>query len=75
MKYPLLSDEDLKVVIDEILKLNPKPASATENTGREITHYVVPDFIIENRDGELVLTLNTKNAPFLRINDHYRDML
>ena len=37
--------------------------------------YVIPDFIIENRDGELELTLNSRNAPELRVSDHYKEML
>jgi RNA polymerase sigma-54 factor len=69
-----LSEEELKEAIDEILKLNPKPASGYVSTTRN-THYIVPDFIIINRDGELELSLNTRNAPDLYINNHYRDML
>ena len=69
-----LSEQDLREAIGEILKLNPKPASGYSSRGVS-SHYVVPDFIIVNRDGELELSLNTKNAPELRINDQYRDML
>ena len=70
------NDEELKYAIDQILKLNPKPASG-HNTGgnRKNTHYVVPDFTIVSRDGELDLTLNSRNAPDLRINDQYKEML
>lgn len=69
-----LSDAELKEAIDEILKLNPKPASTVE--GNSMSHnYIIPDFIIYNRDGELDLQLNSKNAPDLRINDQYMDML
>ena len=74
-----LSESELKDAIDEILKLNPKPASAYAgniNGGRgEVNQYIVPDFIIRNRDGELELSLNNKNAPDLRISDHYVDVL
>ncbi len=71
-----VNDEQLKNAIDEILKLNPKPASGHDGGGnRKNVHYIVPDFIIDNRDGELELTLNSRNAPDLRINDQYRDML
>lgn len=74
-----LSDSELKEAIDEILKLNPKPASAfsgNANSGRgEVNQYIVPDFIISNKDGELELMLNNKNAPDLRISDHYVDVL
>ncbi|MFN7117067.1 MAG: RNA polymerase factor sigma-54 [Saprospiraceae bacterium] len=70
-----LQDEDLKEAIDEILKLNPKPASGYVTNNSNSANYVVPDFIITNRDGELELTLNSRNAPELRISDQYRDML
>jgi len=74
-KYYNISDSELKDAIDEILKLNPKPASAVNSSRDAVNQYVVPDFIIQNRDGELDLSLNSKNAPDLRINDQYMDML
>lgn len=75
-RYLEISETQLKEAIDEILKLNPKPASGySEGGGSETNQYIVPDFIVMNRDGELELTLNSRNAPDLRINDHYLDML
>ncbi len=70
----LAEEEDLKEAIDEILKLNPKPASGYVSSTRN-PHYIVPDFIIINNDGELELTLNSRNAPDLHINNQYREML
>ena len=70
-----VSEAELKAAIDVILKLNPKPASAYNSSGRGAQQYIVPDFTIYNRDGELELTLNSRNAPELRINDQYKDML
>ena len=70
-----LEEEELKIAVDEILKLNPKPASGFASRGDRAINYVVPDFLVTNRDGELELTLNARNAPDLRINDQYRDML
>ncbi len=70
-----LDEEDLKTAVDEILKLNPKPASGFASRGDRSLNYVLPDFLIANRDGDLELTLNARNAPDLRINDQYRDML
>lgn len=70
-----ISESDLKDAIDEIIKLNPKPASGFSTNRSFSNQYVVPDFIIRNRDGELELSLNNKNAPDLRINDNYMDML
>lgn len=68
-----LSDSELKDAIEVIIKLNPKPAGAINTSA--INQYIIPDFIVMNRDGELELTLNSKNAPDLRINDQYLDML
>jgi RNA polymerase sigma-54 factor len=70
-----VSEETLKAAIDEIVKLNPKPASGYSGNNSRTTQYVVPDFIISNRDGELELNLNSKNAPDLRVNGQYQDML
>lgn len=70
-----VSELELKYAVDDILKLNPKPASGYESANSQAFNYIVPDFIIVNREGELELTLNSRNAPDLRINDHYVDML
>jgi RNA polymerase sigma-54 factor len=70
-----VEEDELKEAISEILKLNPKPASGFATRDNRVLNYVVPDFIVSNRDGELELSLNARNAPDLRINDQYRDML
>lgn len=69
-----LGDDDLKEVMVQITKLNPKPGG---NIGElnKAESYVVPDFFIYNNGGKLELTLNSKNAPELRISEGYRDML
>jgi RNA polymerase sigma-54 factor len=36
---------------------------------------VIPDFFIYNNGGKLELTLNSRNAPELRVSEGYRDML
>ena len=69
-----LSDDQLKEVINQIIKLNPKPGG---NVGEinKAESYIVPDFFVINNNGILELTLNAKNAPDLRISEGYRDML
>jgi RNA polymerase sigma-54 factor len=69
-----LTDQQLKDVINQIIKLNPKPGG---NIGfvNKAESYVVPDFFIFNNNGILELTLNSKNAPDLRISEGYRDMI
>lgn len=65
----------LKDALDEILKLNPKPASGYTSQFDTQTQTIIPDFIVTNRDGILDLTMDVRNAPDLRINDQYVDML
>ncbi|HVF82063.1 MAG TPA: RNA polymerase factor sigma-54 [Flavisolibacter sp.] len=69
-----LTDEELREVMIQITRLNPKPGG---NVGEinKAESYVVPDFFIYNNAGKLELTLNSKNAPELRISEGYRDML
>lgn len=74
LKKARISGEELKVAIDEIIKLNPKPGNSLGETERD-NHYVIPDFIVHNNDGELELSLNNRHTPELRINRSYMDML
>lgn len=67
-----MDSEELREVINEILKLNPKPGDANAQTTKQLQ--VIPDFHIANNDGVLVLTLNSKNAPELRVSRSYQDM-
>jgi RNA polymerase sigma-54 factor len=70
-----ISEEELKVGIDLVLKLNPKPGSSYSNPLNKSNQHIVPDFILDNIDGELNLSLNQRNVPDLKINDTYQDML
>ncbi len=69
-----IGDEELREVIQQIIKLNPKPGGNVGDEARN-NNYVIPDFFIVNNIGKLELTLNSKNAPDLRISEGYRDML
>ncbi len=67
-----MSGDELKIAIAEILKLNPKPGDSGESGVKQMQ--VIPDFHISNNDGILILTLNSKNAPELRVSRSYQDM-
>ena len=67
-----LNSEDLKEIIAEILRLNPKPGDSNQVTTKQLQ--VIPDFHISNNDSVLILTLNSKNAPELRVSRSYIDM-
>ncbi len=68
------TEEALKEAIDIILTLNPKPGSSFQDSN-QVSQYIVPDFIVTNYDGQLELSLTSRNAPDLRINRTYADML
>jgi RNA polymerase sigma-54 factor len=70
-----LTEEELKKGIDVVLKLNPKPGSSYSNPLNKSNQHIVPDFILDNLDGDLNLSLNQRNVPNLIINDTYTDML
>jgi len=68
------NEDDLRSAINEILKLNPKPGNAYGEL-LETNQYVIPDFIIEIKDGKLELSLNQRNMPELRLSRTYTEML
>ena len=65
--------EQLKTAIQEIEKLNPKPASNTSQT--KYTQQIIPDFTINLFNEEITFTLNARNAPTLNISKDYLNML
>jgi len=69
-----LTEDELKDVIHEITKLNPKPGSSLAGSTRSAPN-VIPDFTITNNDGELELSLNSRNAPQLKVSREYKEML
>lgn len=69
-----IDDDTLREEIGHIIKLNPKPGGNVGEANKG-ENYVIPDFFILNNAGKLELTLNSKNAPDLRISSDYRDML
>jgi RNA polymerase sigma-54 factor len=68
-----IDDETLKEVIQEILKLNPRPGNSMAD-GQKSYQQVIPDFTIVIEDGELLLSLNSRNAPDLKVSKEYNKM-
>ena len=68
------SNHQLKVALDEILKLNPKPGDSSTSGARN-SHYITPDFFIYIKDGNLELSLDGRNNPDLKVNKQYMKML
>jgi RNA polymerase sigma-54 factor len=70
-----ITEEDLKEVIDEILKLSPKPGSAFGDTFSKSAQQIIPDFILEFSEDGFDLHLNSRNLPELRLSKTYNEML
>jgi RNA polymerase sigma-54 factor len=69
-----ISEDELKEVIKEISKLNPKPGSSYAGNNK-IAEQIVPDFSIKILNSELDLVLNARNAPELHVSREYNNML
>lgn len=67
-------DETFREVVQLIRRLNPKPGGNFAG-GTRLQQYVMPDFFVYNNNGHLELTLNSRNAPELRLSDGYKEML
>ncbi|MEZ5069398.1 MAG: RNA polymerase factor sigma-54 [Bacteroidales bacterium] len=69
-----IEESQLKAALDEILRLNPKPGGAVGDAQSKSFHQIVPDFILEEDEGELQLYLNSNNVPELRVSKTYSEM-
>ena len=68
-----LTEDQLDEAIGCIRRLNPKPGAGESES--EHAHYVIPDFIVTNHEGQLSLMLNDGHLPQLQLNDYYQEML
>jgi RNA polymerase sigma-54 factor len=75
MSRLMISEEEMKGVIDEVLKLNPRPGGSVSDPYSRQAQPIIPDFILEQSDIGLELSLNNRNIPDLRVNRGYSEML
>jgi RNA polymerase sigma-54 factor len=68
------SEIELKEVISEIERLNPKPGGSYEGNNK-IAEQIVPDFTVGISEGVLELNLNARNAPELHVSSEYNNMM
>ncbi|WP_426481837.1 RNA polymerase factor sigma-54 [Chryseobacterium sp. R2ACT005] len=73
-KYDI-EEEDLKDALDEISKLSPKVGGNFDTQTITINQEIIPDFVIQVKDGLVIPMLNSKNAPTLRVSEEYKDIL
>ncbi len=68
-----LTEQKLKEAIEEISKLNPKPGGSI--TSDFTNNAITPDFILTIEDGDLIVELNKRNSPELRLSHSYKNIL
>ena len=69
-----IEDKDLKDAVNEILRLNPKPGGSLRESAKNQLQ-ITPDFVINETEGSLELSLNSRNAPSLKVSREYESML
>lgn len=70
------TEEEFQSAVQEIIHLNQKPANAfTASMYETQQDTIIPDFTVEQRDGELYVSLNTGDIPELHVSREYSDML
>ena len=57
------------------MRLNPGPGGQIDDSYVEQAQQIVPDFILDNKDGELILSMPKFSVPELRVNKRYADLL
>ena len=70
-----IDEEQLKDVLEEIAKLSPKVGGNFDTQTITINQEIIPDFIIQVKDNEVIPLLNNKNAPTLRVSNEYKEIL
>ena len=65
--------DELKLAIKEIEKLNPKPGGGMDSS--KYIQRIIPDFSIHVEEERVHFTLNSRNAPSLRINKEFSNLL
>lgn len=70
-----INEDELKAAIAEIVKLNPRPGGQIDDSYSEQAMQVVPDFLVELKDGEPVMSMPRFSVPELKVNKRYADTL
>jgi RNA polymerase sigma-54 factor len=70
-----ISGRELKTAIAEITKLNPRPGAGLGDEVTDTAPTIIPDFVVEYKDGALQQTLTARHTPQLRISSEYISFL
>ena len=70
-----LTEDELKAAMSKILKLNPSPGGQIDDSYTDQAQQIVPDFVLEYKEGKLELSMPRFSVPELRVNKKYADIL
>ena len=73
-KYDI-EEKDLKEALEVISKLSPKVGGNFDTQTITINQEIIPDFVIQIKDGNVIPLLNSRNAPTLRVSEEYKEIL
>ncbi|WP_300673205.1 RNA polymerase factor sigma-54 [Soonwooa sp.] len=73
-KYDI-EEEDLKDALEVISKLSPRIGGNFDTQTITINQEIIPDFVIQIKDNQVIPMLNSKNAPTLRVSEEYKEIL
>ncbi|MDE5806973.1 MAG: RNA polymerase factor sigma-54 [Muribaculaceae bacterium] len=65
-----LSNKEVDEALDLIRSLNPRPGAALGSSRSDMASIVIPDFIVNNEDGEITVALNSR-IPELQIDQSF----
>ena len=66
-----ITEDEVKDAYDVIRKLNLHPGGQVDDSYTDQTMQIVPDFLLENEDGNLVVTLPKFNIPKIKVSKDY----
>lgn len=73
-KYDI-EEEDLKEALDVISRLSPRVGGNFDTQTITINQEIIPDFLIQVKANKVTASLNSKNAPTLRVSEEYKEIL
>jgi len=70
-----LSEEEFKAATKCIVHLNPTPGGQIDDSYNDQAQQIVPDFVLEEHDGELSFVMPRFNIPEIRVSKQYANVL
>lgn len=71
-----ITEDELRLAIAEIVRLTPRPSNNWAGTVYDRNQTTIsPDFIVEQEDEELIVSINQGDIPSLHVSQEYSQML